>query len=159
MKTRYRFLIIIIILTSSSCVRNNQVREQIISTICCLDSIKYDSVDSSFLSPASIILKLTNCDVLSRTSISSVIFPYVELNDSSYFDVWADRISSKQSPNTVFVYIYTNSFQGSDFSIDSIEHVLSERIGIVTSKNDTIFVTPCDLSEGAYINPRAMLIR
>lgn len=144
----HAFLLLIAGLILTGCI-DNAKKEDVFVEFCCLDSLEYGlvhhsfGIDSSFLSPSSIILKLVNCESVSKTTISSVIFPHVQLGDSSYFNVWAAGIESVQSPNTIFVNIHTNSFDNSVLSKDSIENLFSKQIKIITSKNDTIYIERC----------------
>lgn len=138
MMTRCLFLIIVLSL-SGSCIRNNQVQEKIVSKTCCLGDLLYHSNYGSF-SPDFIKITLVNCDSATPGSIESVVFPQIVIEDKSFFDLWDSKMVS---PDTLALIVNTNYFEDGSLSKDSIEYILSARIGIVTSENDTIYVEPC----------------
>lgn len=140
MMIRSRFLVIIILL-SSSCIRSSQVQEKVVPKTSCLDSLLYIPNDS-LLAPAFVRMKLINYDSTLTGGIESVVFPEIPEKDTSFYDFGLWRVE-QLSPDTTVVVLDTYYYTDSGLSKDSIEHLLSERIGIVTSKNDTIYVEPC----------------
>jgi|SRR5690554_5976416 len=141
MMIRSRFLVIIILL-SSSCIRSSQVQEKVVSKICCLDRLLYIPNDS-LLAPAFVRMKLINCDSTLTKDIESVMFPEIPVKDTSLYDfgLWSVE---QLSPDTAIIVLDTYYYTDSGLSKDSIEHMLSERIGIVTSQNDTVYLDPCN---------------
>lgn len=142
--TRYRFLIIAVLL-GGACIRRNQVQEGIAAKTCCLDSLFYISNDS-LLTPAFVRIALVNCDSALTDSIESVVFPKIPVKDTLFYDFGLWRVE-QISPDTTVVIVDTYYFTDSGLSKDSIEHLLSEQIGVVTSKGDTIYVGPCPISK------------
>lgn len=140
MMIRSRFLVIIILL-SSSCIRSSQVQEKMVPKTCCLDGLLYIPNDS-LLAPVFVRMKLINCDSTLTGGIESVVFPDIPVKDTSFYDFGLWRVE-QLSPDTTVVVLDTYYYTDSGLSKDSIEHLLSERIGIVTSRNDTIYVEPC----------------
>lgn len=142
MINQYTCFLIIILLTYG-CSGSREKREVPFLDVCCIDSLEYDFIED-LLVPASIKIKLSNCDTLNIGSIRSVVFPQIVIEERSFYELWASEI---EFPNTLTLIVNTNYFEDKGLSKDSVEHILSERIGIVTSRNDTIYVEPCQISK------------
>lgn len=140
MMTRNLFLTLIV-LSVGSCARNNQVQEKASSQNCCLDDLSFHSDHDSF-SPDYITIKLLACDSVITNSIKSLVFPQIVFEDRSFYNLWASEI---ESPDTLrlIVAINTNYFEEQGISRDSIEHLLLKKVGLITTRKDTIYVERC----------------
>lgn len=138
MINKYRFLLIIFMLTYG-CSRGKENNVASHSEICCIDSLEYDFLED-LLVPASIKIRLLNTNTLNRESVRAVIFPQIEIEDRSFYELWAKEV---EAANTLTLIVNTNYFFDRGLSKDSIEHLLLKKIGLVTSNSDTIYVEQC----------------
>jgi hypothetical protein len=118
------------------------MQEKVVPKICCFDSLLYIPNDS-LLAPAFVRMKLINCDSTLTEDIKSVVFPEIPVKDTSFYDFGLWRVEHL-SPDTAIIVLDTYYYTDSGLTKDSIEHILSERIGIVTSKSDTLYLEPCN---------------
>lgn len=135
---KYRCLLIIFLLTCG-CSGSKEKNGASHSEICCIDSLEYDFLED-LLVPASIKIKLSNCDTLSIGSIKSVVFPQIMIEDRSFYELWDSKI---ETFNSLTLIVNTNYFFDRGLSKDSIEHLLLEKVGLITSSSDTIYVEQC----------------
>jgi translation initiation factor IF-1 len=134
------FLFIILLWVMSSCVDKKKNQNKTIGKMC-FKKIEFISYYNTF-EPDVIKVNISNYDTTRIGLIKNVVFPKLKITGYSFVDL--EKVLS-DSLNNPILLIGTNSFVGrkGEINKDSIELILSEKVGLITTKGDTIYIQHC----------------